>query len=838
MFAGQVRQTTPGWGLPAARGAIAAFAAAGLPASARADWPTVPFLAPDGVDPFSLTVIVGTAVAIGGLVFAWRRALAREARAGDSIAQLEARLDEAGAVLTAEPHLLYIWRGKDALPTQVAGELRTMTGIPADYDGRVDFPRWIDASSAGRLHDKLTALRLDGTPFNLVVRTAAGELLEADGRAAGGLATLRLRMLTGERLEMSKLADDYNQLEQQAEALTAILDRVPLPIWIRDARGTMTWGNAAFLSAVEAPDVATAVAQGVELVSAEDRDRALARVRDGEVARQRLHAVIGGARRALDVLDLPIANGSAGIALDITELEDARTELERHIQAHASTLDKIATGVAIFGFDQRLRFFNSAYAALWGLDPAWLAEHPSDGEILDRLRAERRLPEQADYRAWRARRMEAYSKLEDQEEWWHLPDGRTVRVMTEQHPFGGVTHLFENVTEQLSLASRYNELIGVQRETLDNLHEGVALFGSDGRLKLHNPAYASIWGIDPQKLRGEPHISEIIGWCRPRFDDADAWDELKVCVTSLEDSRHPLRARLNRPDASVVDFSSVPLPDGATLLTYVDVTDSSRIERALRERNDALETADRLKTEFISHVSYELRTPLTNIIGFTESMTLGIAGEQTPRQKEYTGHILSSSQTLLAVIDDILDLATIDAGVMELNPSELDVAETLKQAAGLVQDRIRNRGLVLEIEVARNIGRFVADERRIKQVLYNLLSNAIGFSPNGGRIAMGAGREGHEVLLWVTDYGAGIEPERQSTVFDRFETRPGGSQHRGAGLGLSIVKSLTELHGGSIALTSVPDEGTTVICRFPADGPAAQRPAEASDDVFVDAASA
>src|SRR5690606_30623792 len=246
----------------------------------------------------------------------------------------------------------------------------------------------------------------------------------------------------------------------------------------------------------------------------------------------------------------------------------------------------------------------------------------------------------------------------------------------------------------------------VQRETLDHLHEGVALFGSDGRLKLHNPAYASIWRIDADQLAAEPHISEIIAWCRPRFDDDEAWDELKICVTSLDDGRRPLRARLNRPDGSVVGSSSGPLPEGAPLRTYVDVTDSSRIERALRERNDALETADRLKTEFISHVSYELRTPLTNIIGFTESMTLGIAGEQTPRQQEYTGHILSSSQTLLAVIDDILDLATIDAGVMELSPSELDVAATLRAAAGLVQDRVRQRGLVLEIETGTSIGRF------------------------------------------------------------------------------------------------------------------------------------
>ena len=372
----------------------------------------------------------------------------------------------------------------------------------------------------------------------------------------------------------------------------------------------------------------------------------------------------------------------------------------------------------------------------------------------------------------------------------------------------------------INLESRYNSLIGVQRETLDNLHEGVALFGSDGRLKLYNPAYANIWHLDPSVLNEEPHVSDVIAACRTLMDEDEVWDELKIGVTSLDDSRRPLGSRLGRPDGAIIDFSSVPLPDGATLLTYVDVTDSSRIERALRERNDALETADRLKSEFISHVSYELRTPLTNIIGFTESLTLGMAGELTPKQAEYSTHILSSSNTLLAIVDDILDLATIDAGVMELDLTRIDVADTLKAAAGLVHDRINSKGLVLEVEIARDAGAFYVDERRVKQVLFNLLSNAIGFSSQGAHIHMGAKRDGNNILIWVKDNGSGIDPEHHSAVFDRFETRTTGSLHRGAGLGLSIVKSFVELHGGTITLQSKLQEGTTVLCRFPARGPA------------------
>ena len=779
----------------------------------------IPALSPGSAD----TIFAGLFVAMGAvtavLLPAWLWMRGAHGRALDQVARLEARLDEAGAVLTAEPHLLYIWRGKEQLPSQVAGELRGMKDIPRDYAGRVDFTAWLHAEAAARLNACLGQLRAIGAAFNIIVKTAGGELLEADGRAAGGLATLRLRMLTGDRIDVARLAEDCRVLKHKAKALTAVLDRLPMPIWIREDDGRMKWVNAAFVESVEAEDAGSAISAGHDLMDPELADRALESVARGDVSTQRAHAVVGGERRVLDIVSVPLASGSAGFARDVTELEDARGELAQHIQAHTSTLDRLATAVAIFGADQRLRFFNAAYAGLWQLDAQWLAEKPSDGEILDRLRSDRRLPEQADFRAWKARRMDVYTNLEAREDWWHLPDGRSLRVVTEQHPFGGVTYLYEDVTERLNLESRYNALIGVQRETLDNLHEGVALFGSDGRLKLFNPAYAKIWNLDPDRLEAEPHFDNVADDCRAQFDDDDAWNELKISVTSLEEMRRPLRARLNRPDGSVIDFSGVPLPDGATLLTYVDITDSSRIERALRERNNALETADRLKTEFISHVSYELRTPLTNIIGFTESLTLGLAGGLSPRQNEYAGHILSSSQTLLASIDDILDLATIDAGVMELDLSDVDVAETLKAAAQLVSDRVRARGLILEITIPEDVSTFKADERRIKQILYNLLSNAVGFSARGSAIGMGARLDRDLVCFWVSDNGPGIEPEHQSAVFDRFETRTGGSEHRGAGLGLSVVKSFVELHEGAVSLISEPAEGTMIECRFPLSGP-------------------
>ena len=282
-----------------------------------------------------------------------------------------------------------------------------------------------------------------------------------------------------------------------------------------------------------------------------------------------------------------------------------------------------------------------------------------------------------------------------------------------------------------------------------------------------------------------------------------------------------------RPDHSVIDFALAPLPDGATLITFVDVTDSTRYEQTLLERNEALEAADRLKSQFISHVSYELRTPLTNIIGFSELLASPRTGELNDKQREYLSDISASSRTLLAIINDILDLASIDAGGLELKLAPVGVAAVVETAVLAVRDRAARARLNLDISIAPDAVEFVADESRVRQVLYNLLSNAIGFSRPGDQIRVEVWRQAGMVVFAVEDMGVGIPKDQQQRMLERFESRSQGSKHRGAGLGLSIVKSLVGLHGGSMSLDSEPGRGTRVTVSFPLAPYAAAAHAEA-----------
>jgi signal transduction histidine kinase len=262
------------------------------------------------------------------------------------------------------------------------------------------------------------------------------------------------------------------------------------------------------------------------------------------------------------------------------------------------------------------------------------------------------------------------------------------------------------------------------------------------------------------------------------------------------------------------------------MLTFQDISDAENVERALRERNEALEAADQMKVDFVHHVSYELRSPLTTIIGFAHFLSDPATGPLMPKQAEYLSYITTSTNALLAIINNILDLATIDAGAMTLNLGPIDIRKTINAAAEGIQDRLARDRITLQVDVDPGIGNFTGDERRVVQVLYNLLANAVGFSPQDAAISLSVRRSDHKVVFTVTDSGPGIPPDVKDKVFDWFESHSNGSRHRGAGLGLSLVRSFVELHGGKVRVDSVVGKGTTVTCDFPLDQTAHRNAAE------------
>ncbi|MGJ4896524.1 MULTISPECIES: sensor histidine kinase [unclassified Bradyrhizobium] len=811
----------------------------GLAATALA--PATPGFAGDGVPPDAITTLfelsrpdiaevtamlalLGFSVVAAVALVRTRLAAGRkEARLRADVAGLQLQADRYRALLFAEPQILIAWPAGGHRP-QISGDTSML--VPQDQPQRIlAFGTWLPPEPALQLDRAVDALREAGEGFMLNLTTSHGHAIEAMGRAIGGQAIVRIRELSGLRRELAETQLRFKALGEETESLRALAAALPWPIWARQANGALAYVNAAYARAADARDVPDAIGRNIELLDSADRidlQRALAT--NGRFE-GRLPIVTGGERRMYDVRAFMLGNGSAGVAIDASEAAALDAAVVRMREAHRRTLDQLSSGVAVFDGQRRLAFYNDSYRRLWRLDPAFLDSQPDDSSVLDRLRAARKLPEQADFRAWKAKLHEAYRAVEAAKDTWFLPDGRALSVVTTPNPEGGVTYLFDDVTESFALARRFDGLIRVQRETLDSLAEGVAVFGSNGRVELFNPAFAKMWRLSPDQLREHPHIDTVESWCHQLYDDAVAWRTIREAITSIE-NRLDVALKLERKDGSVLDCMSRPLPDGATMLTFQDITDTENVERALRESNEALEAAGQMKIDFVHHVSYELRAPLTTIIGFAHFLSDPSTGPLTPKQAEYLDYVTKSTNALLALTNNILDLATIDAGAMKLELGPVDAAKAIEAAAEGVQDRLATDRIRLTIAVDPDVGSFVGDERRVVQVLYNLLANAVGFSPPDSSVVVSARRTDHSVIFAVTDSGPGIPPEVKDKVFEWFESHSQGSRHRGAGLGLSLVRSFVELHGGRVRMDSVVGKGTTVTCDFPTDHVAQRNAAE------------
>ena len=740
-------------------------------------------------------------------------ARAREAEALRSVSPAMAMLVRADGRVEMPPRLVD-WLGLSIAPRFLQDLADDGAGLPAD-EAQALANDVKAAQRAGR--GFVRALHPIGSGRSITVR---GSRAPGDLGATGAVVVWTLDTTDSEG-ELARLRGEVEQLTIAFDALTGLIEAAPLPRWYRGADMRLAMVNTAYVRAVEGADAADVIARELELVEGSGRGGpragAKAAKASGKPQLEILPATIGGERRSLQVHDVPLPTGGvAGFAVDIEDLEQSRAGAKRFAEAQRAMLDRLSAGVAQFGPDRGLVFCNQPFRRMFAMRAEWLADRPEFDRVLERMREANRLPEVRDFPTWKAERRDWFVPGDAAiEENWHLPGGTHLRVVAQPLPDGGLLTIFEDRTEQVQLASARDTLLRVRTATFDNLFEALAVFAADGKLQLWNNRMGAIWGFEEEFLAGHPRVDTFAEAAAPKLATPNRAALIPELVRSATIERQQRGGRVAFADGRHFEFAAVPLPDGNALLTMLDISDSRRAEQALRDRANALEAADRVKTQFVANMSYELRTPLTSISGFAEMLHGGYAGKLTPDADQYVEAILQSVERLGLLIDDVLDL-TQGGDDAEIERVDVDLAAVARAAAETIMPAAKRRKLDFAVELARSTGRVSGDPKRLKEVIEHLLRHAVASTPEGGRILLHSDGSATGARIVVSDDGFGMDAESVTKAFDRFG-EPGSQPtgERALGLGLPLARQFVEAHGGRIDLVSEPGEGTLVTVELP-----------------------
>ncbi len=758
------------------------------------------------------------AAAAGVVIIQWQRKNLKNTE--KERRRLEAVAIKAREILANAPDGLMLWdhaNGGFTCSRRLAVLLNLSNGIQSRYD---DVRECFKSNSLKALEQEISLLRANGKSFDILLATGRRRIQAIGARAEissdnilADIVWMRDVTATGDGTPGQRIPP-VNSSGMQDRHLTALLDILPFPVWLRDSELSLAFINHA--------------AKNVAPTEYEMAERAR---NQGIAIHQSVHQGLEeeGTERWMEITEMPLGilgdgdtgtpGGTIGYAVDRTEAERIKVDFSCIGNSQNAALEQMETAVAIFSEHKQLEFFNLAYAELWSLDKSWLDSNPSFSEVLERLREQRILPEVSNFQAFKKRQLEKFRTLVNSKiEQMHLPDGRTIKSTTLPGARGGLVFIFDNVSDQLKIERSVKSLNAVQREALINLNEGISVFGPDGRLKLSNPVFINLWELDQDNLSEEFHINNFVEHLRSKINIEGGWDDLswglhKDKVVSQLMSREVNNGKLKLINSKIINYTNIPLPDGAMLISYSDITDTTRVEEVLRQRAEAYADADQLKTKFISNVSYETRVPLTTIIGFAEMLSQEYFGKLNHRQVEYAKGILDASNSLMSMLGNIFDLASIQAGNLNLNRKRIDVHGLLVSLLNLTSDRAREKNINLEFDCPPDIGWIIADETRLKQVIFNLMSNAVTFTPKQGTVRLESRRENDELVIIVADTGSGIAQDDRERIFEPFEKSQ--KIFSGTGLGLSIVKSFVELHEGRVEIKSSPSRGTTITCIIP-----------------------
>jgi signal transduction histidine kinase len=713
------------------------------------------------------------------------------------------------------PDRLADWLGLKKVPNFLSDLAGNQQGLTADDAAALVK----DVSAAQKTGRNFTrALRAQGSSRTLLIRGAPA----SSRLGAHGGVILWVFDATESQAEIGRLGEETARLGKAFETLSGLIEAAPIPMWHRGGDMRMVLVNTAYVRAVEGESAEDVVARGVELIDGSSSESpltsALKAKEQGLPVTRVVSATVAGERKSVRIVDVPLGEaGVAGYAIDVDELEKANAAFRRFADTQRDTLDRLSAGVVQFARDHSLVFCNQPFQSMFNLKAEWIAEHPDFDRMLDRMREANRLPETRDFPGWRRERRGWFTAAGGAiEENWLIHGGEHYRVVAQPLPDGGLLLVFEDRTEQAQLSSARDTLLRVRTATFDNLFEAIGVFESDGRLHIWNSKFRDVWGFDEEFFAQHPRVDALVEAIASRLANPSRASIVRDLVRSATQERTQRSGRVVLKDGRSFEFAAVPLPDGNALFTMLDITDSRKVERVLRDRAAALEEAGRIKSAFVSNMSYELRTPLTSISGFAQMLEQGLAGPLDPQARDYVTAILESTEKLGSLVDRVLDLTQSDAGELPLDKQPVDLVALARKLASEHKEAAAAKQIDFAVEVDPSAGIVQGDGKRLAQAMGHLLDNAITFTQAGGRVLLHASGDDAQALLAVSDNGPGLDAGQQARALDRFSrAHEPGEDDNALGIGLPLAKELIEAHGGVLTLLSEPGEGTAITIELP-----------------------
>lgn len=520
----------------------------------------------------------------------------------------------------------------------------------------------------------------------------------------------------------------------------------------------------------------------------------------------------------IDLASDPLPDGGWTLTVsDVTQLAQAEDEAHRRVMMLDALLESIPHGICVYGPDGRARMFNHAYTVIMRGAELTIGDH-FDEVIRRRVEAGEFGPPGAD---------QVYASEEDRDfRRLHIrprrqrPNGTYIDVRSAPLPDGGHVSVVTDVTQlaaaETALANRAAEMEAM----LTHSRHGVILWSADQTLIASNRVAADVLEVPPEMLvRGMRGI-DLLQYVKQHGafgHGADADDYLETQLT--HDRSRPLTTQRVTTSGKAVEVRSNPMPGGGYVVTYTDVTELRLAEKEQRLAVEAADVANAAKARFLATMSHELRTPLNSVIGFSDTLMRDRGTTEPAQVREYAEDINTAGKRLLMLINNMLDVARIEAGRFDLGTDRIDVKRMIQSC--LRQNRAAAAAADIELSdsLPDNLPLVRGDERRMQQVLNNLLSNGLKFTEQGGAVTVSAEIDpAGDLLLSVTDTGIGIAADQIANVFEPFTQIDSGLARRfeGTGLGLYFSRALVQAHGGVLSLRSLVGQGTTAEIRMPA----------------------